>query len=109
MEKLLYRESISYQFSVEVGLRARLLSSPRNGGGYVLAKFRPLGVMASTSQPELERLVDLRTTSLGTMSTLRGRRERFEAMRSSKRLAARLPVSEVPWSTVVRGTARKSE
>ena len=36
------------------------------------------------------------TTSLGTMSTLRGRRARFEAMRSSKRLAARLPISEVP-------------
>src|ERR1700674_5065814 len=114
MEKLPYRESISYQFlSIQFSVEwasGRDSYHHHGMGVYVLAKFfRPLGVIASTSQPELERLVDFRTTSLGTMSTLRGRRGRFAAMRSSKRLAARLPISDVPWSTVVRGTARKSE
>src|SRR6476661_1968757 len=58
---------------------------------------------------EFGRLVDCLITSLGTINTLRGRSDRLDAMRSSRRLAARFPISDVPWSTVVRGIARKSE
>jgi hypothetical protein len=59
--------------------------------------------------PGPQPTVDCLITSLGSINIFFGHNLRLEEIRSSKRLAARLPISNVPWSTVVNGTARKSE
>src|ERR1700680_4596196 len=58
--------------------------------------FLRLEAIAPGSRPGPQRSVDCRITSLGSINIFFGRSLRLQAIRSSKRLAARFPISNVP-------------